>query len=158
MTRRDVPNEGKIPSLRSEGVAEAGASATVVQKPSKDTLASLKDDPKEEGTLSLVADDILTDARARTEILAPGLLPPMHEAPFERADTAILLAPPPPVIVAPSVPDVRSAAAPVAEARVAVAPSVSPPASDSGNLPLIIVSVVLFLIAAAIVVGSLSHG
>jgi len=155
VTRRDAPNEGNIPSLRSEGVAEAGASATVVQKPSKDTLASLKDDPKEEGTLSLVADDILTDARARTEILAPGLLPPMHEAPFERADTAILLAPPPPVIVAPSVPD---APAPVAPAGVEAARSSSPPASDSGNLPLIIVSVVLFLIAAAIVVGSLSHG
>jgi hypothetical protein len=154
VTRRDAPNEGNIPSLRSEGVAEAGASATVVQKPSKDTLASLKDDPKEEGTLSLVADDILTDARARTEIL-PGLLPPMHEAPFERADTSILLAPPPPVIGAPSVPD---APAPVAPAAVEAARSSSPPASDSGNLPLIIVSVVLFLIAAAIVVGSLSHG
>ncbi len=155
MTSRDAPNEGKIPSLRSEGVAEAGASATVVQKPSKDTLASLKDDPKEDGTLSLVADDILTDARARTEILAPGLLPPMHEAPFERADTAILLAPPPPAIVPPANLDAPPA---LPASAAASAPSVSPTAPDSGNLPLIVVSIVLFLIAAAIVVGSLSHG
>lgn len=151
----DVPSERPLPSLRTEGVAEQLPGATVVGQPSLDTLASLKEEGKTGATMTLDADDILTDARARTELLGIDDIPPTELA-YERAETAILLAPEPPPPAPRELPPRMSAPSIVSATEIAVERPRSR-RTDNTNLVLLVVGGVLFVIAAAIVIGALSH-
>lgn len=172
----DAPRERPLPSLRSEpqGSPDHGPSATVVQPPSKQALASLKEEgwAKDAPTMTLGAEDFLAEGRGNTAVVKPALPSVDAREPFQ-GQTEILVAP----LLLPTAPPLPadlvagSGSGGIERERE---PSLEPPArirqvttpsadlqvarkSDRGNLPLIVLAVVLFLIAGAIVIGSLTH-
>jgi hypothetical protein len=166
----DTPTDRPVPSLEGENLGDRAGAATMVQSPSGEALASLKSDPPRDGsTLALGADDIFTESRARTDVVPRDLLPPMDRArDHDRAETAIL------VTAGPTRPSLEGPAldAPVmpsqAPGGVVPRPEEPPPSGGAtepgapsvlaGNLPFLVVALVLFAIAAAIVASALARG
>ncbi len=106
--------------------------------------------------MTLDAEDILTDARLRTETLGLEVIPSSERA-YDRAETAILLAPEPPK-PAPqeSLPRVNAPSM-VAATEIAVERHRASRGPDRINIVLVVIGAVLVLIAVAIVVGAVSH-
>lgn len=165
----DTPTDRPVPSLEGENPGDRAGAATMVQAPTGGTLASLKSDPPQDGsTLALGADDIFTESRAHTEVVPRDLLPPMSPArDHDRAETAILVTTGPtrpslegPALDAPVVPSSQGGFLPPSEAppRPEATTDVEAPSVLAGNLPFLVVALVLFAIAAAIVVSALGRG